>query len=93
MSGIKLTLLLPIFNQQIKHVIKSDQITYTMVLCHSNARCQQLAEFSEELTSFSANIIDIVVFESQELADMKQEWKQRCNPEEKKVENDDEEEQ
>ena len=44
MSGIKLTLFLPIVNHQIKHVIsklqnESNTITYSMILCNSNARC------------------------------------------------------
>lgn len=92
MSGIKLTLLLPIFNQQIKHVITSDKMTYSMVLCHSNARCQQLAEFAEELTSFSSSVIDIIAFESQDMADMKIEWNNRCSQEEKKAQDSEDEE-
>jgi hypothetical protein len=61
-----------------------------MVLCHSNARCQELAEFSEELTSFSKSIIDVIIFESSEMAEMKILWKSRC--EEAKIENDNDEE-
>ena len=61
-----------------------------MVLCHSNARCNELGEFSEELTSFSKSIIDIITFESNEMAEMKIQWRSRC--EENKIDNDDEEE-
>jgi len=37
MSGIKLTYLLPIMNQQIKEAVGNDnnKVLYTMVLCHS----------------------------------------------------------
>ena len=37
MSGIKLTYLLPIMNQQIKEAVANDneKVLYTMVLCHS----------------------------------------------------------
>jgi hypothetical protein len=86
MSGIKLTLLLPIINQQIKHVVQTEKLTYSIVICHSNARCQQLAEFAEELTAFSKTIIDIIVFDSSDLADIKIQWKNSC--EEKKIQSD-----
>ena len=51
-----------------------------------------MAEFAEELTGFSKSIIDIVVFETSELAEMKQEWNTRCTPGDSIIENDDEEE-
>lgn len=62
-----------------------------MVLCHSNARCQELAEFSEELTSFSKSIIDVIIFDSNEMTEMKMYWK--SHTEEAKIENDDEDDQ
>lgn len=43
MSGIKLTLLLPIINKQMQHVIKAiseeedqAQVVYSMFICHTN---------------------------------------------------------
>ena len=83
MSGIKLTLLMPIINQQIKYAITEsedigDKISYSVVLCHSIIRCQELSSFAKELTSFCKDIIDVVIFESSDLQDIKDEWKQRC---------------
>jgi hypothetical protein len=65
MSGIKLTYLLPIMNQQIKEAVANDneKVLYTMVLCHSQKRCDELAQFSNELTRFCSDIIDVVVFD------------------------------
>lgn len=41
LSGIKLTLLLPVINQQVKHVISQEdnKVIYSLILCHSNQRC------------------------------------------------------
>jgi hypothetical protein len=62
MSGIKLTLLLPLVNQQIKHVLKmkSNELVYTLVLCHTNGRCAELASFTNEMTRFCQDIVDVV---------------------------------
>lgn len=83
MSGIKLTLLLPIINQQTKYAVSEseslgDKVAYSVVLCHSNIRCQELGSFTEELTGFCKDIIDVVIFESSDLQDIKVDWKQRC---------------
>ena len=77
MSGIKLTVLLPLVNQQTKLVVTNeddsigDKVAYTLVLCHSNIRCRELGEFTEELTSFCKDIVDVVVFDSSDLQDLK----------------------
>ena len=66
MSGIKLTYLLPIMNQQIKEAVSvesEEKVLYTMVLCHSMKRCDELATFANELTRFCTDIIDIVLFD------------------------------
>ena len=72
MSGIKLTLLLPLINQQIKHAIDQQMSStgdddlktiYTMFICHSNARCEELAQFARDLTFFCTDIVDIVKFD------------------------------
>ena len=79
MSGIKLTLLLPLINQQIKHALASenDKIIYSMVLCHTNSRCEELATFAQELTTFCSDIIDIVKFDQLDFQDVKIDWKRR----------------
>ena len=79
MSGIKLTLLLPIINQQTKYAINeaetlSDNVAYSLVLCHSNIRCEELGKFAEDLTTFCKDVIDVVVFESSDLQDIKVDW-------------------
>ena len=65
MSGIKLTYLLPIMNQQIKEAVAEDdnKVLYTMVLCHSMKRCDEMAKFSSDLTRFCSDIIDVVLFD------------------------------
>lgn len=81
MSGVKLTVLLPLLNQQIKHAVKATndgKITYTVVLCHSNGRCAELAEFASEVADFCKDIIDIVNFpSSMDIQDMVVDFKQR----------------
>ena len=76
MSGVKLTLLLPIINQQTKYAITegdelNDKTVYSLVRCHSNIRCQELTQFAEEMTVFCKDIIDVVCFESSDLQDIK----------------------
>jgi len=77
MSGIKLTVMLPLLNQQIKHVVssESDQVVYTLVLCHTNQRCQHLTDFCNELTKFCQDVVDIVMFEQLDFQDVKHDWK------------------
>mmetsp|Transcript_19401 Transcript_19401/g.29793 ORF Transcript_19401/g.29793 Transcript_19401/m.29793 type:complete len:151 (-) Transcript_19401:1557-2009(-) len=94
MSGVKLTLFLPLLNQQIKHSIlqqDSDKVTYSLVLCHSNKRCGDLADFARLLTTFCQDIIDVVTFEGAVYSELKAEWDQKCK-EAKGEEDDDEDE-
>ena len=91
MSGIKLTYLLPIMNQQIKEAVSvesEEKVLYTMVLCHSMKRCDELATFANELTRFCTDIIDIVLFDQLDFQDVKLDWKKRTTKpnEESKVE-------
>lgn len=55
MSGIKLTVLVPLLDKQIKYAVskfgsedgQSDaKIIYTLVICYSNGRCHEYAEFA-----------------------------------------------
>ena len=84
MSGIKLTYLLPIMNQQIKEAVANDndKVLYTMVLCHSMKRCDELATFGNDLTRFCHDIIDVVLFDQLDFQDVKLDWAKRT----KKVE-------
>ena len=77
MAGVKMTLLLPLIDLQIKKAIKSEEkmITYSLILCNTNSRCKQLAEFAKELSSFCSEIIDFVYFEHLDWHDVKYEWK------------------
>jgi hypothetical protein len=82
MSGIKLTVFLPLINEQIKHVItklqneeKSSTMTYSLILCHSNARCEELTSFLTELTKFCSDIVDVVCVQSMDEHDLKQHLK------------------
>lgn len=79
MSGVKLTYILPIINQQIKEVVASEdgKIIYSLVLCHSNARCEELAEFTRELTRFCTDIVDVVIFDQLDFQDVKIDWNER----------------
>jgi len=77
MSGVKLTYVLPMINQQIKEAVASEdeKVLYSMVLCHSNARCEELAEFAKDLTRFCTDIIDVVIFDQLDFQDVKIDWK------------------
>ena len=37
-----------------------------------------MAEFAKELTSFSTNVVDIVLFENADKTEMKMQWKESC---------------
>lgn len=66
MSGIKLTVLLPVLDNLLRSVIanvqsdKDNQMHYVMILCHSSARCAEFEEFTKELTTFCKDILEIV---------------------------------
>lgn len=92
LSGIKLTVLLPLLNQQIKYAIKEaeeDKVIYSLVICNSNKRCGELYEFCQQLTTYCKDVVDLVMFEHLDFKDCKHEWKQRV----KRVESGDQEEQ
>ena len=75
---------LPIMNQQIKEAVANDndKVLYTMVLCHSMKRCDELATFGNDLTRFCHDIIDVVLFDQLDFQDVKLDWAKRT----KKVE-------
>lgn len=50
---------------------------YTILLCHSNGRCQEWVDFANELLTFCQDIIDIVSFEDQDSNDIQIWWKKQ----------------
>lgn len=83
MSGIKLTVLVPLLDKQIKYAVskfgsedgQSDaKIIYTLVICYSNGRCHEYAEFANQLVTFCPDVLDILTFEESDHNDIKIEW-------------------
>lgn len=60
MSGIKLTVLLPLLNQLFRDVFSSTDSEYLLILCHSAIRCTEFEGFLKELFTFSKDVIDVV---------------------------------
>jgi hypothetical protein len=60
MSGIKLTVLLPVINQLIKDAVSSTDVCYVALLCHSAMRCKEYEEFLRLLFTFCSDVIDII---------------------------------
>lgn len=78
MSGVKLTIFLPTLNHLIKEVISTvantedssnAQAHYILVLCHSTMRCAEVEAFLREVTTFCADIVDVVGLYSGDKAD------------------------
>ena len=76
MNGIKLTVFLPLINQQLRAAIFNSTAEhysnplYTLVLCHSFLRCQELADTLQEIVTFCSDLVDIVNLDSQDLAEV-----------------------
>ena len=63
MSGIKLTVLLPLLNQLIRDVVShpdKEETQCLTILGHSGLRCQEIEGFVKELITFCADTIEIV---------------------------------
>jgi hypothetical protein len=60
MSGIKLTVLLPVINQLIREVAGNQSSQYVAILCHSVMRCQEIEAFLKELVTFCNDVVEIV---------------------------------
>ena len=77
MTGIKLTVLLPLFNAQIRAaamqtvtVPENEQVEfYSIVICHSFIRCEEMAEFCNELVQFCPEMLEVLHLDSRELND------------------------
>ena len=73
LNGIKLTVMLPVLNNQIKDAISmmadsmgtsSDDtapLLYSTIMCHSHMRCEDMGEFISQLTSFCDEIVKVVL--------------------------------
>lgn len=77
MTGIKLTVFLPLLNAQIRvAAIQSvsegeAEELYTVVCCHSFARCEEVSEFCKELVHFCPEMLEVVCLDSADQSDAK----------------------
>ena len=74
MSGIKLTLLVPVLNNQLRTVITSvtssdDKPYYTLILCHSFGRCSEFEDFTKNLIHFCSDVTDLLNLNSSDIDD------------------------
>ena len=71
MNGIKLTVLLPLLHNQIKFSIleqakeqagsdNNAPLVVSVVLCHTQLRVSEMAEFATELTQFCCEVVEVV---------------------------------
>jgi len=60
MSGVKLTTILPLLNGQIRASVTASEPLYSLVICHSFARCADVAEFAEGCLTFCQNTLEVV---------------------------------
>lgn len=65
MSGVKLTVLLPLLNHLLRHVVgsvHSDKASmhYLLVLCNSTHRCKEMEQLVFSLTQFCREIVDVL---------------------------------
>ena len=65
-NGIKLTVFLPLVNNQIRHSITESFSTegspdiHSAVICHSKARSATITEFLNDLTSFCSEMVKVI---------------------------------
>ena len=65
-NGIKLTIFLPMLNNQMRHAITESVINedstaiHSAVICHSKARSATITEFLTDLTSFCSEMVKII---------------------------------
>lgn len=61
-------------------------------MCNSNARCAEWIEFAKQVTFFCKDVIDIMGFEEEDVADIKISWKKVLENAKNSVSADDEKE-
>ena len=65
-NGIKLTVFLPLLNNQMRHAItesitsEGSPLIHTAVICHSKARSAVITEFLTDLSSFCSSMLKII---------------------------------
>ena len=65
-NGIKLTIFLPMLNNQMRHAItesvinEESPVIHSAVICHSKARSATITEFLTDLTSFCSEMVKII---------------------------------
>lgn len=74
MSGIKLTVFLPVLNNQLRNVVSNvssseSPVYYTLILCHSFLRCNEIETFIKELTHFCSDFVDVLNLNSADSKD------------------------
>jgi len=62
MSGVKLTVLLPLLNQLIRDVASNPtgDAKTVVILCHSAMRCTEMEGFLKDLLTFCKEVVEIV---------------------------------
>lgn len=74
LTGIKLTVAIPILNALIRQSVQigfsdNPHSLFCVYLCHSFVRCQEISEHLTELTSFCTNMVEVLNLDSSDLAD------------------------
>lgn len=69
LTGVKLTVMLPVLNQQLRQSVANSicdtpKPLFSIFLCHSFVRCGEVAETLTELVTFCAEMIEILNLDS-----------------------------
>jgi hypothetical protein len=75
LTGIKLTVFLPLLNSQIRQAVQnsvadSPQSLYSVVLCHSFVRCQEVSDTIKEITAFCSEMVEVVDLDTSDLTEV-----------------------
>jgi superfamily II DNA/RNA helicase len=62
MSGIKLTVLLPLINQHVREVASNPtgDPKALVILCHSSMRCTEIEGFLKEVLNFCKDVVEVI---------------------------------
>jgi superfamily II DNA/RNA helicase len=74
LTGVKLTVMLPILNQQLRQSVTNSisdtpKSLFSIFLCHSFIRCGEIAETLTELVTFCADMVEILNLDSADLTE------------------------
>lgn len=75
LTGIKLTVFLPLLNNQIRQAVlnsvaDSPVPLFSVVLCHSFPRCSQVSETLKDVTAFCSELVEIVDLDTSDLTEV-----------------------